>query len=244
MAERRRILPKVDRRDFFRLGLAAGPAALAAACGWDGGPVLRPKLEMIGRANDWIGEHLLESGSRAAPEYPVTARTIGQFPAYFVSDDVPMLEQPESWGLEVGGLVGKPVRLTLAQLKALPSVTYTVKHHCVEGWTAVATWTGVRVSAVTRFVEPSAEARYIRFDSFDSGYLNGWDLKSAMHPQTILAYAWNDRPLQPDHGAPLRLYSPAKLGYKLTKYLTAMTFTRERPGGYWEDRGYPWFGGV
>jgi len=65
-----------------------------------------------------------------------------------------------------------------------------------------------------------------------------------MHPQTILAYGHNDRPLQPDHGAPLRVYSPIKLGYKLTKYLTAMTFTAERPGGYWEDRGYPWLGGV
>jgi DMSO/TMAO reductase YedYZ molybdopterin-dependent catalytic subunit len=93
-------------------------------------------------------------------------------------------------------------------------------------------------------VRPTAEARYLRFDSFDSRYSNGWDLTSAMHPQTILAYAFNDRPLMPDHGAPLRLYSPIKLGYKLTKYLSAMTFARERPGGYWEDQGYPWLGGI
>jgi DMSO/TMAO reductase YedYZ molybdopterin-dependent catalytic subunit len=65
-----------------------------------------------------------------------------------------------------------------------------------------------------------------------------------MHPQTILAYAWNDRLITPAHGAPLRLYSPIKLGYKLTKFLTAMTFTAERPGGYWENQGYPWLGGV
>jgi Sulfite oxidase and related enzymes len=57
------------------------------------------------------------------------------------------------------------------------------------------------------------EARYIRFDTYDSGYYNGWDLASAMHPQTILAYAWNDQPLTMYHGAPLRLYSPIKLGY-------------------------------
>ena len=86
-------------------------------------------------------------------------------------------------------------------------------------------------------------ARYLRFDSFDSGYSNGWDLASAMHPQTILAYARNDQPLA-EHGAPLRLYSPVKLGYKLTKYLSAMTLTAERPGGYWEDQGYPWLGGI
>jgi DMSO/TMAO reductase YedYZ molybdopterin-dependent catalytic subunit len=87
-------------------------------------------------------------------------------------------------------------------------------------------------------------ARYIRFDSFDSGYSNGWDMASAMHPQTILAYAMNDNPLPAAHGAPLRLYSPTKLGYKMTKYLVSMTFTAERPLGYWEEQGYPWFGGV
>jgi DMSO/TMAO reductase YedYZ molybdopterin-dependent catalytic subunit len=69
-------------------------------------------------------------------------------------------------------------------------------------------------------------------------------MASAMHPQTILAYGLNDRALPPDHGAPLRLYAPTKLGYKLTKYLLSMTFTDRRPGGYWEDQGYPWFGGV
>jgi DMSO/TMAO reductase YedYZ molybdopterin-dependent catalytic subunit len=129
-------------------------------------------------------------------------------------------------------------------IEALPRVTYTVKHHCVEGWTAVATWTGVPVSAIVNMVQPTLEARYLRFDSFDSHYFNGWDLTSSMHPQTILAYAYNDRPLMAEHGAPLRLYSPIKLGYKMTKYLTAMSFTRERPGGYWEDQGYPWLGGI
>jgi DMSO/TMAO reductase YedYZ molybdopterin-dependent catalytic subunit len=103
---------------------------------------------------------------------------------------------------------------------------------------------GVPVSSIAEMVGPTHEARYLRFDSFDSRYSNGWDLASAMHPQTILAYAFNDRPLAPERGAPLRLYSPIKLGYKLTKYLTGMTFTRERPGGYWEDQGYPWFGGL
>jgi len=174
----------------------------------------------------------------------VSERTRGDFPSYFISENVPELEQPEQWSLEIGGEVRKPVKLTLPQLMAMPRVSYTVKHHCVEGWTAVATWTGVPVAALIQLAEPTAAAAYLRFDSFDDEYFNGWDLKSAVHPQTILAYAWNDQPLEPDHGAPLRLYSPLKLGYKLTKYLTSMRFTRERPGGYWEDQGYPWFGGV
>lgn len=146
--------------------------------------------------------------------------------------------------MQVGGEVRKPLALTLEMLEALPRVTYTVKHHCVEGWSAIGTWTGVPVSTVMGMAEPTEAAQYLRFDSFDRGYSNGWDLKSAMHPQTILAYAFNDRPLPAGRGAPLRLYAPIKLGYKMTKYLTAMTFTRERPGGYWEDRGYPWLGGI
>jgi len=238
--------PGLSRRDFLRLGIVA-PVSLAAACGWDGGPVLEPRLRAISRLNDWVGEKIFFSPTRLAREYPVALRTpVMQFPAYSIAHNLtgafPAL--PADWGLEVGGLVRTPVRLTRAMLEAMPRVSYTVKHHCVEGWTAIATWTGVPVSAVTQMVQPRPEARYLRFDSFDHQYSNGWDLASAMHPQTILAYAWNDRPLTIEHGAPLRLYSPVKLGYKLTKYLTAMTFTRERPGGYWEDQGYPWLGGI
>ncbi len=237
----------VNRRDFLRLGLAAGPASLIAACGWDGGALLEPRLRMVSRINDWVGEHILQSNGRLAHEYPVSARTPEQaFPAYSITYNRQRRfpDPPADWALVVGGLVRKPVRLTLPMLQAMPSVTYTVKHHCVEGWTAVATWTGVPVSSVLATVEPLPTARYLRFDSFDSGYSNGWDLTSAAHPQTILAYARNDQPLPGNRGAPLRLYSPVKLGYKLTKYLSAMTLTAERHGGYWEDQGYPWLGGV
>jgi len=233
-----------SRRDLLRLGLTAGAASLAGACGWQGGPLL-PLLRGASRLNDAVGEKVLLGSHRLAPQYPVSARTPERyFPAYSITHPLPELQEPESWALEVGGLVRKPVRLTLEMLQALPRVRYTVKHHCVEGWSAIATWTGVPVSSVAALVEPTAAARYLRFDTFDRGYFNGWDLKSAMHPQTILAYAFNDRPLTAAHGAPLRLYSPIKLGYKLTKYLTKMSFTAERPGGYWEDQGYPWLGGV
>lgn len=235
------------RRDFLRAGLLAGSAALAG-CAWDGGPLLRPKLAAISRMNDWVGEHILLSGSRLAPESPVSARS-ASMPNYHIAASTPLVDDPAAWALTVGGLVRKPMRLTVPMLQALPRVSYTVPHHCVEGWTTVATWSGVPVRAVAALAEPTEDARYLRFDSFDRTeqgvpYYNGWDLKSAMHPQTILAYAFNDRPLMPEHGAPVRLYSPIKLGYKLTKYLTAMTFTPKRPGGYWEDQGYPWLGGV
>jgi DMSO/TMAO reductase YedYZ molybdopterin-dependent catalytic subunit len=239
----------IGRRDFFRLGAVAGPASLLAACGWDGGPFLEPKLRAFSRLNDWVGEKILYSPSRLAKEYPISARTPPrEFPSYSITYNrtrsFPRVPDLSAWTLNVDGLVRKPLRLGRGEIEALPRVTYTVKHHCVEGWTAVGTWTGVAVSTIVALVEPTEEARYLRFDSFDSGYYNGWDLASAMHPQTILAYGFNDRPLMINHGAPLRLYSPIKLGYKMTKYLTGMAFTRDRPGGYWEDQGYPWLAGV
>src|SRR5262249_8872695 len=175
------------------------PASLVAACGWDGGDVLRPRLGTISRLNDWVGEHVLLSSSRLAPTYAPSERS-GTMPSYFISDMTPMPSDPASWALEVGGLVRKPTRFTRPMLEALPRVSYTVKHHCVEGWTTIASWTGVPVSTIAALVEALPTANYLRFDSFDEGYFNGWDLKSAMHPQTILAYAFNDQPLHPDHG--------------------------------------------
>ncbi len=237
-------MTELDRRRFLAWLAAGGAAALGAGCGWDGGRHIAPKLMSWSRVNDWVSARLF-SGSRLAREYPVTRRTQDRdFPAYYVSDSIPMLADPAQWSLRVGGLVRRPAVLTMERLQALPRLSYTVKHHCVEGWTAIATWAGVPFRAVAELVEPLPAARYVKFSSFDAGYTNGWDLASAMHPQTILAYGFNDRELMPDHGAPLRLYAPIKLGYKLTKYVYSIEFTSERPGGYWEDRGYPWFGGL
>jgi DMSO/TMAO reductase YedYZ molybdopterin-dependent catalytic subunit len=232
-----------DRRGFLRLAAAGGAASLAAACGWDGGNALRPRLLDISRVNDWVGENILFSPTRLARTYGPAERS-SELPSYFISEMTPMLRDPRAWRLRVDGLVRQPLELSLDDLMRLPRVSYTVKHHCVEGWSAIASWHGAPVAAVVERCQPLAAAKYIDFRSFDADYSNGWDMASAMHPQTILAYGLNDQPLPPAHGAPLRLYAPTKLGYKLTKYLLSMTFTDRRPGGYWEDQGYPWFGGV
>jgi DMSO/TMAO reductase YedYZ molybdopterin-dependent catalytic subunit len=194
------------------------------------------------RFNDWFSERLF-SGTRLAPKFSDTRRSVS-FPNYHISDMTPEVADPAAWRLEVGGLVTTPLSLSIDDIRALERTNYTVEHHCVEGWSAVASWAGVPLRAIAQKAGVKPEVRYVRFDSFDDDYYNGWDLKSAMHPETILAYAFNDRELMPDHGAPLRLYAPHKLGYKLTKYLTKVTFTADRPGGYWEDQGYPWFGGI
>jgi DMSO/TMAO reductase YedYZ molybdopterin-dependent catalytic subunit len=235
--------PSVDRRAFVKLGVAGGVASLVAACGWDGGGAIRPVLLDWSRVNDWVGEKVLFSPTHLARTYSPGERS-AMLPSYFISGTTPMLDDPDRWRLRVQGMVEQALDLSLDDLMRLPRVSYTVKHHCVEGWSAIASWHGVPVSAIVERCRPLRTARYISFESFDAGYSNGWDLASAMHPQTILAYGMNDNPLPPAHGAPLRLYSPTKLGYKLTKYLVSMTFTDTRPGGYWEDQGYPWFGGI
>jgi DMSO/TMAO reductase YedYZ molybdopterin-dependent catalytic subunit len=233
----------IDRRAFVRLAVSGGVAPLVAACGWDGGDTLRPRLLALSRLNDWVGEKVLFAPTRLATTYTPGERS-ATLPSYFVSPTMPVLEHPERWRFQVDGLVARRLVLSLDDLMRMPRVSYTVQHHCVEGWTAIATWHGVPVAAILERCQPLAGARYINFVSFDADYANGWDLPSALHPQTILAYAMNDRPLPAAHGAPLRLYSPTKLGYKMTKYLVSMTLTDKRPGGYWEDQGYPWFGGV
>lgn len=232
-----------DRRRFLLGGVTAAASATLSACGWRGGP-LTGGLQAASSLNDRVSEWLFSD--RLARTYPEARRTPeDRFPAYAISTGgLPMLRDPAAWQLHVGGLVRRPAVFTLDQIKALPRLTYTVKHHCVEGWTAIGSWSGALFSALAERVELLPQARYVLFRSFDDGYSNGWDLASALHPQTMLAYAFNDRALDARHGAPLRLYSPTKLGYKLTKYLYSIEFTSYRPGGYWEDQGYPWFAGV
>jgi DMSO/TMAO reductase YedYZ molybdopterin-dependent catalytic subunit len=222
-----------------RFVIGAASASLLAGC--DSHPV-KGFLNLMLRWNTGF-EGFLYSPDRLAPELPLSAQTPeDKFPGYFISDDTPDI--PDNWTLKVGGLVGKPAVLTLDQLRALPSTAMRVRHHCVEGWSAVAQWHGVRVSEIAKLVNPDPRVRYVEFRSFDSNYWSSWDLGSVMHPQTLLAYGMNGHDLSDDHGAPLRLYSAVKLGYKMVKYLTEVNFLPNRTGGYWENQGYDWFGGV
>jgi DMSO/TMAO reductase YedYZ molybdopterin-dependent catalytic subunit len=108
----------------------------------------------------------------------------------------------------------------------------------------VASWDGVRLSEIAGVAGADPRARYVEFRSFDAGYYSSWDAESALHRQTILAYGMNGELLPREYGAPVRLYSAVKLGYKMVKYLTDVVFLPEKTGGYWEDRGYEWYAGV
>ncbi len=235
----------IDRRKFLGLSGASVTAALLAACDSMGPASARRFLKHAEAKNEGVERFLLRRSARDEPR--PSARLAGRaFPSYFVSDEMPVWDAGArgAWTLQVDGAVRKPVRLTLDQLAALPRRSQTVDHFCVEGWNAVARWTGVRLSDVARVVQPTSDAQYVDFASFDSDYHESWDIESALHPQTLIAYAMDGRWLGPDHGAPARLHSPVKLGYKNTKYLVRITFMPERNGGYWSDRGYEWFAGT
>jgi len=224
-----------------RRKLLLGLAATAAFAGCDSRPASM-FLAGMGRWNERV-DRLLFSPNRLASEPPAAELTPeAAFPSYFISDTIPFA--PDNWALNVGGLVARPSVFTLEQLKRMPRTSMRIRHHCVEGWSAVAEWQGVQLREIARMVGASRDAHYVEFRSFDAGYFSSWDIESSLHPQTILAYGMNGRALYPDHGAPLRLYSPVKLGYKNVKYLTEVNFLPQRSGGYWEDQGYDWYAGV
>jgi DMSO/TMAO reductase YedYZ molybdopterin-dependent catalytic subunit len=165
-----------------------------------------------------------------------------------------------AWRLEIGGLVERPMRFSLAELRALPARTQITRHDCVEGWSCIAKWKGVPLSVLLDAARPQRDARYVMFlcadsmeqtlDGSDSRYYESIDVEGAYHPQTILAYDMNDQALPVRHGAPLRLRDERQLGYKMAKYIMRIELIdgfahiRGGRGGYWEDQGYEWYAGI
>jgi DMSO/TMAO reductase YedYZ molybdopterin-dependent catalytic subunit len=235
----------IDRRKFLLASGGAAGALFLAACDSMGPKSATSLLKFAERKNESLERVLFRHTSIDIPRS--SARPAGgALPSYFVSPHVPVWDNATRglWSLEVGGLVNTPLKLSLEDLSALPRVGYKLDHFCVEGWTAVATRQGVRLSDLARLVGMQPSAKYVDFQSFDDDYHESWDIESAMHPQTLVVYAQDGRYLNAAYGAPARIYSPVKLGYKNTKYLTRIMFMPERNGGYWSDRGYEWYGGV
>jgi DMSO/TMAO reductase YedYZ molybdopterin-dependent catalytic subunit len=235
----------IDRRAFLTAGATAAAALAVGGCDWRGPRSAQRLLGASERWNERVERALFRHDAMNVA--PARARLAGMaFPSYFVSAEVPVWDEAENgtWRLEVGGLVRRPVKLTLDELKALPRTELRLEHFCVEGWSAVSVRTGVLLRELARRADVTADARFVDFESFDDGYHESWDLESALHPQTLIVYGQDGRLLDPAFGAPARVYSPVKLGYKNTKYLTRIMFLPAANGGYWSDQGYEWYGGV
>jgi DMSO/TMAO reductase YedYZ molybdopterin-dependent catalytic subunit len=165
-----------------------------------------------------------------------------------------------NWRLEVDGLVDRPLSLSLDQLRALPARTQITRHDCVEGWSCIAEWTGVRMGPLIQMAGLKPQARHLVLycaDTLDGGaapalqkYYETLDLVDVFHPQTILAYAMNGAPLDVPHGAPLRLRAERQLGYKQAKYVMRLEAVDRfdhiggGKGGFWEDRDYERYAGI
>ena len=251
------------RRRFFRRSLAGAGAMLLAGCDYLGGKpwfvnmlgtgealsrgIHRSLIPRKAMAQEFteadLSPHFRSNGTAAPDSELYRALAGGNF---------------ADWRLVVDGLVARPAQFSLPQLRALPGRTQITRHDCVEGWSAIGKWTGVPLHAVLEAVRPDPAAKYVVFhcaDPMDSNgrnlYYESIDLDDAYHPQTILAYSLNDRPLPIANGAPLRLRVERQLGYKQAKYLMRIELASSLAdihggrGGYWEDsNGYQWYAGI
>jgi len=166
--------------------------------------------------------------------------------------------QFKDWRLEIGGLVEHPMKLSLDELRALPSRTQITRHDCVEGWSCIGKWKGVPLGTLLQQAVLRQGAAYVVLHCADrlgeslsaEKYYESIDLAEAFHPQTILAYEMNDQVLPVRHGAPLRLRVERQLGYKMAKYVMRIEVASSfsdiggGKGGYWEDLGYSWYAGI
>jgi DMSO/TMAO reductase YedYZ molybdopterin-dependent catalytic subunit len=233
-------------RRMSRRALIGG--ALAVGAGWAGLRWLdtRPaEDELI-----WPLRRVLQLNARLfhgtfrrtalAPEFPLSA---AREPINNYHDETPEVE-PSEWSLELKGARGGEQELDLEEIKRLPRVTQVTELKCIEGWSTVVAWAGVRFADFAARYPPMPGARYVRMDAENDDYYVGLDLESCLHPQTLLAYEMNGRPLTSAHGAPLRLVIPVKYGIKNIKLITRITYTAHRPEDYWAQQGYDWYAGL
>ena len=257
------------------IGSAAGGGLLLAGCG----QILQAdKLtgsasfqRVMAAAEGWTlaSQRLLLSGGAMAKEFKVSDIS-ADFKANGTlhpgGDDYARLaaERFADWRLQIDGLVARPLSLSVAELRRLPARTQITRHDCVEGWSAIGQWTGVPLSLLLRAAGVRSGAKYVVFHCADNldgepdkgglqspgQYYESIDLIDAHHPQTLIAYDMNGRPLDIPHGAPLRLRVERQLGYKQAKYVRRIQLVDRLDnisggkGGYWEDRGYEWYAGI
>ena len=251
-----------QRRRFLARSLVAGSAAALAGCNkLNDSPSFKALLAKADRPTD-IALHALTPEDALAREFTEAEMS----PAFKANGSVNP-KTPEYLALlandfadyrfKVGGLVRKPIDLSLAELRAMPSRTQITRHDCVEGWSCIGKWKGVPLGKVLDLAGPLPQAKYVVFRCADDYANNGGRyyesiyLREAYHPQSILAYDMNDGKLTVPHGAPLRVRLERKLGYKQAKYLLAVDLVDslagigDGKGGYWEDSmGYIWHGGI
>ena len=240
--------------------VTAGGAALLAGCDRVQSWAPARRLLLSGdQANHRLQRALIDRAALApefrpdqmSPVFRVNGTANPNTPAY----DAMAAARFADWRLAIGGLVARPLALSLAQLRRMPQRTQITRHDCVEGWSAIGQWQGPLLGSLLRLAGVSPAARFIVFRCADAigghPYYESIDLIDAFHPQTILALAMNGAPLTVGHGAPARLRVERQLGYKQAKYVMAVDAVASLDGigagkgGYWEDHAdYDWYAGI
>ena len=252
----------MNRRRWLAGVLGTLGAAALSACGQSTPPVVLQALRMA-EGLTRRAQRLLIPRDALAPEYDVSQISRDFRPNGSVdpaaADYVALRDGGfADYRLVIDGLVDRPLSLSLEELRARPARTQITKHDCVEGWTSIGQWTGVRLETLLDEAGLKPEARYVVFHCFDAlsqtedgvRYYESIDLIDARHPQTILAYDMNGETLGVPHGAPLRLRVERQLGYKHAKYIRRIEAVESfahigrGQGGFWEDEGYDWYAGI
>lgn len=195
----------------------------------------------------YIAQRALLPGQSLAKEY--SFKDISSFPATGTINPASFNETYDrilknnftDWTIAIEGSVSNPGSYSISDLQKFPSRKQITRHTCEEGWTAIAEWTGVPLGIVLQHVGILPTARFINFHTYD-GYIDSIDLLDAFHPQTLLAYGMNGRPLPIPHGAPLRLRVETQIGYKSMKYLNKIEVTDEFVDT--GDSGWAWYTGI
>jgi DMSO/TMAO reductase YedYZ molybdopterin-dependent catalytic subunit len=236
-----KLLPEPSRRLFLRGATSLGALALLTGCDIIDGDTSERALRVMSRFNDRV-QALLFSSTTLAPTFPESAITRPfPFNAYYDEDEAPDIDG-ETYQLEIGGLVDNKKPWMLPELYRLPEVSQITRLVCVEGWSAIGSWQGVKLADFLRLIGADTKAKYVWFQCAE-GYSNTIDMPTALHPQTQLTLKFDNKILPGAYGFPIRIRIPTKLGFKNPKYVTAMWVQNNDAGGYWEDRGYNWFSG-
>lgn len=231
----------IERRLFLRRGLSLGALTLLSGCDVTDAGAVQKVLWSMSRWNDRVQDWIFDP-NRLAPEFPESQITQPfPFNAFYGMNEIPAVDAAD-YKLEVSGLVREKRSWTLPEFYALPQVSQVTRHICVEGWSAIGKWSGVRFGDFLRRIGADPTARYVGFKCADN-YYTSIDMPTALHPQTQLALRFADQVLPAQYGFPMKLRIPTKLGFKNPKHIVAIFVTNDYPGGYWEDQGYNWYSG-
>jgi DMSO/TMAO reductase YedYZ molybdopterin-dependent catalytic subunit len=235
-------LPSPARRLFMKRGVTLGGLSLLSGCTVTDEASAERMLMKISRLNDDFQAWLFDP-NKLAPTYPESMITKPfPFNAYYERDKIPEIDS-DDYLLEVSGLVADKHSWSLDELYRLPQTSQVTRHICVEGWSAIGKWGGVTFATFLKRIGADLSAKYVGFKCADD-YYTSIDMPTALHAQTLLTFSYDGKILPPEYGYPMKLRMPTKLGYKNPKHIVAMFVTNTYPGGYWEDKGYNWFGGA